>query len=134
MEASGEHRGTVQKNISKCRSDISGNFRRIPWHCAKWLRNSSNKRYQRIRICLAWEVKMPSSPIRRQAPDVKYPKKVERHPDRIPDVRYREKVERRKGDRLRVHGVGTPPLDDTEIASLSGFPKRTRGAPLSGLP
>ena len=31
---------------------------------------------------------MPSSPIRRQAPDVKYPEKVERHPDRIPDVGY----------------------------------------------
>ena len=76
---------------------------------------------------------MPSSPIRRQAPDVKYPEKVERHPDRIPDVIYPEKMERRKSDRLRVHGVGTPPPDDTERASLagatpSGFPKRTRGA------
>ena len=63
---------------------------------------------------------------------MKYLEKVERHPDRIPDVRYPEKVERRKGDRLRVHGVGTPPPDDTERASLSGatpsgFPKRTRG-------
>ena len=40
---------------------------------------------------------------------------------------------RRKRDRLRVQGVGTPPPDDTERASLlgaapSGFPKRTRGA------
>ena len=39
----------------------------------------------------------------------------------------------RKGDRLRVQGVGTPPPDDTEQASLSGatpseFPKRIRGA------
>ena len=37
-----------------------------------------------------------------------------------------------KGGRLRVQGVGTPPPDDTEHASLSratlfGFPKRTRG-------
>ena len=60
---------------------------------------------------------MPSSPIRRQAPDVKY----------------LEKVERRKGDRLRVQGVGTTPPDDTERASLSGatpfgFLKKTRGA------
>ena len=39
-------------------------------------------------------VETPSSPIRRQAPDVKYPEKVERRPDRIPDVRYPEKVER----------------------------------------
>nr|CAN73474.1 hypothetical protein VITISV_042712 [Vitis vinifera] len=36
----------------------------------------------------------------------------------------------RKGDRLRVKGVGTPLLDDTERARLSesspsGFPKRT---------
>ena len=40
---------------------------------------------------------------------------------------------RRKGNRLRVQDVGTPPPDDTERASLSGatpsgFPKRTRGA------
>ena len=40
---------------------------------------------------------------------------------------------RRKGDRLRVQGVGTLPPDDTERASLSeatpsGFPKRTCGA------
>ena len=39
----------------------------------------------------------------------------------------------RKGDRLRVQGVGTPPPNDTERTSLSGatpsgFPKRTRGA------
>ena len=80
---------------------------------------------------------------------MKYSEKVERRPDRIPDVRYPEKVERQpdrilppggmsyvahcKGDRLRVQGVGTPPPDDTERASLSGatpsgFPKRTRGA------
>nr|CAN60700.1 hypothetical protein VITISV_030766 [Vitis vinifera] len=39
----------------------------------------------------------------------------------------------RKGDRLRVQGVGTPLPDDTECAWLSGstpsgFPKRTCGA------
>ena len=39
----------------------------------------------------------------------------------------------RKGDRLRVQGVGTPLPDDTEWARLSGsttsgFPKRARGA------
>ena len=94
-------------------------------HCAKWLRNSSGKRYQRIRICLTEEVETPSFPIRRQAPDVKYPEnverhparipnvgypeKMERHPARIPDVGYPKKMERRKGDRLRVHGVGTHP-------------------------
>ena len=42
-------------------------------------------------------------------------------------------VARRKGDCLHVQGVGTPPPDDTEHASLSEatpsrFPKRTRGA------
>ena len=57
---------------------------------------------------------------------------MERRPDRILDVGYPEKMERHKGDRLRVHGVGTPPPDDTERALLSGatpsgFPKRTRG-------
>ena len=39
------------------------------------------------------EVESLSSPIRRQAVDVKYPEKVERRPDRIPNVRYPEKVE-----------------------------------------
>nr|CAN84069.1 hypothetical protein VITISV_017251 [Vitis vinifera] len=63
----------LKQNISKCRSQISGSFRRTPLHCAKWLQNSPGKRYQRIRICLTGEVETPSSPIRRQAPDVKYP-------------------------------------------------------------
>ena len=47
--------------------------------------------------------------------------------DGISDVKYR------KGDRLRVQGVGTPPPDDMERTRLSGstpsgFPKRTCGA------
>ena len=63
----------LKQNISKCRSEISGSFRRTPRHCAKWLRNSPGKRYQMIRICLIGEVETPSSPIRRQVPDVKYP-------------------------------------------------------------
>ncbi|WKA06683.1 hypothetical protein VitviT2T_024573 [Vitis vinifera] len=89
---------------------------------------SQLRRDRRIRICLIGEVETPSSPIRRQAPDVKYPEKVERRPDKIPDVRYPEKVERRKGDRLCVQGVGTPPLDDMERASLSGAtPNSLRG-------
>ena len=128
----------LKQNISKCRSHISGSFRRTPrhyakWllyspgkryrHCAKWLRNSPGKRYQRIRICLTKELETPSFPIRRQAPDVKYPAKVERH----------------KGDCLRVQGAGTPPPNDTERASLSGAlhpdsPNDTWHAPLSGLP
>ena len=62
LEASGEHRDIVQKNISKCRSDILGSFRRIPRHCAKWLRNSPDKRYQRIRICPTREVETPPLP------------------------------------------------------------------------
>ena len=138
----------LKQNISKCRSPISGSFRRTPrhcakWlrnspgkryrHCAKWLRNSPSKRYRRIRVCLTGEVETPSFPIQICLPDVKYLKKVERHPNRIPDVGYPEKMERRKGDRPRVHGVRTPPPDDTERASLSGatpsgFPKMTRGA------
>nr|CAN70681.1 hypothetical protein VITISV_015196 [Vitis vinifera] len=123
----------LKQNISKCRSHISGSFRRTLRHCVKWLRNSPSKRYQKIRVCLTREVETPSFPIRHQTPDVKYSKKVERQPDKIPDVRYSEKMERRKGDRLHVHGVGTLPPDDTDRASLSGatpseFPKRTRGA------
>ncbi|KAL6310742.1 hypothetical protein AAG906_028224 [Vitis piasezkii] len=63
----------------KCRSQISGSFRRTPRHCKKL----SGKCYRRIRTCLTGEVETPSSPIWRQAPDVKYPEKVERRPDRI---------------------------------------------------
>ena len=123
----------LKQNISKSRSHISGSFRRTPRHYAKQLRNSPGKRYQRIWICLTREVETPSFPILRQASDVKYPEKVERCPDRIPNVGYPKKMERYKGSRLRVHGVGTPPFDDTERVSLSratpsGFPKRTRGA------
>ena len=38
-----------------------------------WLRNSPDKRYQWIRICLTGEVETPSSPIRSQDPDTKHP-------------------------------------------------------------
>ena len=119
----------LKQNILKCWSHISGSFRKTPRHCAKWLRNSPGKRYQQIRICLTGEVETPTFPIRRQAPNVKYPEKVERHPDRIPDVGYPKKRERHKGDRLCVHGVGTPPPDDMERALLSGalHPDSPRG-------
>ena len=86
----------LKQNISKCRWQISGSFRRTPRHCAKYLRNSPGKCYQRIRICLTGEVETPSSPIRRQAPDAKYSNgmcrmwdiRVECRHSRIPDVRH----------------------------------------------
>ena len=133
----------LKQNISKCRSHILGSFRRTPWHCAKWLRNSPGKRYQhcakwlrnspgksyrQIRICLTREVKTPSFPIRRQAPDVKYPEKVEHHPTRIPNVRYLEKMERLKGDHPRVHDVGTHPKQlhlDSPRGYTARFPIQT---------
>ena len=34
----------LKQKISKCRSHISGSFRRTPRHCAKWLRNFCSKR------------------------------------------------------------------------------------------
>ena len=34
----------LKKNISQCRSQLSGSFKRTPMHCAKWLRNSRSKR------------------------------------------------------------------------------------------
>ena len=34
----------LKKNISKCRSHISGSFKRTPRNCAKWLRNFHSKR------------------------------------------------------------------------------------------
>ena len=51
----------------------TGSFRRTQRHCAKWLRNSPGKRYQRIRICLIWEVETPSSPIWRQNSGCEHP-------------------------------------------------------------
>ena len=39
----------------------------------------------------AGEAESPSSPIRRQASDVRYPEKVEWRRDRIPDARHPEK-------------------------------------------
>ena len=99
----------LKKNISKCRLHISGSFGRTPRHCAK--NGCETLRVSAIRWSeYVWPEKLkPTFPIRRQAPDVKYPKKVERHPARIPNVGYLEKMERRKGDRSRVHGVGTHP-------------------------
>ena len=112
----------LKQNISKCRSQISRSFRRTPRHCAKWLQNSPGKRYQRIRICLTEEVETPSFPIRRQAPDVKYPENVERHPARIPDVGYPENVERHPA---RILDVGY--LENVErhpaIISDVGYPE-----------
>ena len=110
----------LKKNISKCRSHISGSFRRTLRHCAKWLWNSLGKRYQRIRICPTREVETPSSPIRRQVPDP-------------------EKVERRKGDRLRVQGVEPLPLMTRSAHrylehSIRIPQEDTWRAPLSGLP
>ena len=36
--------GEEWKFIQKCRSQLSGSFRRTPVYCAKWLRNSHSKR------------------------------------------------------------------------------------------
>ena len=72
-----------------------------------------------IWICLTREVETLFFPIRHQAPDVKHSEMVERHPDRIPDVGYQEKMERHKGDRPRVHGVGTH-LEQLHPDSSSG--------------
>nr|CAN69064.1 hypothetical protein VITISV_021313 [Vitis vinifera] len=97
----------LKQNISKCRSEISRSLRK----------NSVALCKMAAKLSGSGEGETSSSPIWRQAPDVKYP----------------DKVESRKGDRLCVQGVGTPTPDDTELASLSGatpsgFPKRTRGA------
>ncbi|RVW82087.1 hypothetical protein CK203_052461 [Vitis vinifera] len=121
----------LKQNISKCRSQISGSFRRTPRHCAKWLQNSLGERYQRIQICLTGEVETPSSPIRRQAPDAKYPDRMST--EKNSGCGISREFGTSQGGRMRVHGVGTPPPDDTERASLSraipsGFPKRTRDA------
>ena len=133
----------LKQNISKCRSHISGSFRRTPrhyakWllyspgkryrHCAKWLRNSPGKRYQRIRIRLTGEVETPSSPIRRQASDVKYPDgmcrmwniRVEWRRSRILDVRHPDGMAAEQSSGCETSGW------NVDGATPSGFPKRTR--------
>ena len=55
---------------------------------------------------------------------MKYPEKVERHPARIPDVGYPKKMERRKGDRPRVHSVGTH-LEQLHPDSPRGYAARS---------
>ena len=101
------------------------------------------------------EVETSSSPIRRQAPDAKYPNGMsaekipnEKHPGRMSTEQnskcdtswWNVRCHTLQGGRLRVQGVGIPPPDDTKHASLSGatpsgFLKRTYGgAPLSELP
>ena len=51
-----------------------------------------DRRYRRIRTCLPGEVESSSSPILRQAPDVRHLEKVGCRPDRIVAMRYPEKV------------------------------------------
>ena len=67
-----------------------GNIRKLQENTAivYWEKNSPGKRYQRIQTCLTGEVETSSSPIRRQASDVKYSEKVECQPDEILGVRY----------------------------------------------
>ena len=102
------HIGKLQENIATL---------------CKMAANSPGKRYQRIRTCMTGEIETPFSPIRRQAPDVKYPEKVERHPAKIPDVGYLEKMESRKDDRPRVHDVGTHP-EQLHLDSPRGYTAR----------
>ena len=85
---------------------------------------SSSKRYQSIRTCLTGEVESPSSPIRRQAPDVRYPEKVERRPDRIPPrVEWamprvaRGTVCVCKGERVTWHFLGRIPQTRPDLGS-----------------
>ena len=41
----------LKKNISKCRSQLSGSLRRTLVHCAKWLRNFRSKRTRFSQPC-----------------------------------------------------------------------------------
>ena len=85
------------------------------------------KRYQRIRTCLTEEVEMPSSSIRRQAPDVRYPikgsghvwpRKLKRWPDKIlPRVEWAMSRVAIRSNSIRI------PQEDTWRAPLSGLPQ-----------
>ncbi|RVW37250.1 G-type lectin S-receptor-like serine/threonine-protein kinase [Vitis vinifera] len=99
------------------RNGLTVAFRPRPWNGCLWLiallliltslkaslefihdhKSYPDKRCRRIRTCLSGEVESSSSPIRRKVPDVKYPEKVERRPDRIAAVRHPEKVGCRPG-------------------------------------
>ena len=52
----------LKKNISKCRWQISGSFRRTPRHCAKWLQNSPGKCYRESRYVWPGKLKRPPLP------------------------------------------------------------------------
>ena len=79
------------------------------------------------------EVETPSSPIRRQAPDAKYPDGMSAEKNSGCETSgWNVRCHMSQGGRLHVQGVGTPPLDDTECTSLSGatpsgFSKRICG-------
>nr|CAN66745.1 hypothetical protein VITISV_013699 [Vitis vinifera] len=71
----------ISQNVGRTYREASGEHRIT---VAKWLRNSLDKHYQRIRIRLTGEVETPSSPIRR-IPDVRHlGGMVERSPIRTP--------------------------------------------------
>ena len=93
------HIGKVQENtaaLCKMVAELSGKpYQRIRICLTREVETPSFPIWCLIRICLPREVETLSFPIRRQVPDVKYPEKVERRPDKIPDVRYPEMVERR---------------------------------------
>ena len=136
----------LKKNISKCRSHISGSFRRTPRHYAKSLQNSPGKRYQRIQICLTGEVETPSFPIRRQALDVKYPKsgagcEISGEGGTSPDQNSECEISGEDGtsqgwpsacawcrDPSGATPFGFPKRTSLSGATPSGFLKRARGA------
>ena len=94
-------------------------------------------RYQSIiQTCLTGEVESSSSPIRRQAPDVKYPEKVEcqpdpdmRYPDEVKcqpdsDMRYPDEVERRSDRMAAVRHQGGMSAEKNSGCDTSGWSER----------
>ena len=119
----------LKQNISRCQSEISGSFRR---NFVALYTERKTLRVSAIRgsghVCLG-KLKLPPLPFGCEISG------CEMSTNGIPLPGWNELC--RKGDRLRVKGVGTPPPDDTERALLSGatpsgFPKRTRATMLSG--
>nr|CAN69294.1 hypothetical protein VITISV_028883 [Vitis vinifera] len=94
-----------------------------PSYLGKLSGYTPGKRYQRIRTCLPGEVESSSSPIRQQAPDVKYPEKVERRLDKIADVRYPDGM----SENFRPDGMN----DDFRPGGMS-YATRHKGGRLRG--
>ena len=129
----------IKQNSSKCRSQISGSFRRTSRHCILREKLSGWALSEDLDMS-DWGSWNASSPIRRQAPDVNYSEKMEHRPNRIPAWMEWAMPAHRKGGPSACTRCRDPSpwWHGARIAIRSNsirIPQEdTRRAPLSGLP